>query len=191
MRPQSSRAEALQVPVAGPEDEGVALRAPADRPARHLPGQQDQPEHARGAPMRRIVYCSQATHDVSPDELVALLERSRRNNEATGLSGMLLYCSQSFLQVLEGESSALERTYGRILADSRHTSLRKLMDAEVAAPLFPDWTMGFEHVDDEELADDLDGFTAATTYPLVNPDLITNAVVAQTLLTLYAKNRVR
>ena len=141
--------------------------------------------------MRRIVYCSQATHDVSPDELVALLELSRRNNEATGLSGMLLYCSQSFLQVLEGESSALERTYGRILADSRHTSLRKLMDAEVTAPLFPDWTMGFEHVDDEELADDLDGFTAATTYPLVNPDLITNAVVAQTLLTLYAKNRVR
>jgi hypothetical protein len=31
----------------------------------------------------------------------------------------------------------------------------------------------------------------ATDYPLVNPDLITNGGVAQTLLTLYAKNRVR
>lgn len=141
--------------------------------------------------MRRIVYCSQATQDVSPEDLVALLELSRRNNERVGLSGMLLYCSQSFLQVLEGESAALDRTYDRIIADSRHTNLRKLMDAEVPAPLFPDWTMGFEHVDDEELAEDLDGFTAATTYPLVNPDLITNAGVAQTLLTLYAKNRVR
>ena len=66
-----------------------------------------------------------------------------------------------------------------------------LMDAEVATPMFPDWSMGFEYVDDEEIANDLDGFTAATTYPLVNPDPITNAGVAQTLLSLYAKNRVR
>jgi hypothetical protein len=136
------------------------------------------------------VYCSQATQDVSPDELVALLELSRRNNAAAGLSGMLLYCSQSFLQVLEGEPTALDRTYARIVADPRHRNLRQLMDAPVPAALFPDWTMGFEHVDDEELADELDGFTAAMTYPLVNPDLITNAGVAQTLLTLYAKNRV-
>ena len=141
--------------------------------------------------MKRVIYCSQATHDVSPEELVALLEVSRRNNEAVGLSGMLLYSSQSFLQVLEGEPAALEETYRRIGADDRHVNLRLLMDAEVAAPLFPDWTMGFEHVDDEDLADELDGFTPATSYPLVNPDLVTNAGVAQTLLKLYAKNRVR
>lgn len=141
--------------------------------------------------MKRIIYCSQSTADVSPDELVALLELSRRNNERAGLSGMLLYCSQSFLQVLEGDQDALAATYARILIDDRHTNLRMLMNADVAAPMFPDWTMGFEHVDDEELADDLDGFTPATQYPLVNPDLITNAGVAQTLLGLYAKNRVR
>ncbi len=141
--------------------------------------------------MKRVIYCSQATHDVSPDELVALLEVSRRNNEKVGLSGMLLYSSQSFLQVLEGDAVALQETYARIEADDRHINLRLLMDADVAAPLFPDWTMGFEHVDDEDLADELDGFTPATEYPLVNPDLVTNAGVAQTLLKLYAKNRVR
>ncbi len=141
--------------------------------------------------MRRVIYCSQATHDVSPDELVELLEKSRRNNERVGLSGMLLYSSQSFLQVLEGDAVALQQTYARITADERHDNLRLLLDAEVAAPLFPDWTMGFEHVDDEDLAEDLDGFTPATDYPLVNPDLVTNAGVAQTLLKLYAKNRVR
>jgi hypothetical protein len=141
--------------------------------------------------MKRIIYCSQATSDVSPQELVELLELSRDNNQAAGLSGMLLYCSQSFLQVLEGDDDALVATYARILADDRHANLRMLMNAEVAAPMFPDWTMGFEHVDDEELADDLDGFTPATEYPLVNPDLITNAGVAMTLLNLYAKNKVR
>jgi len=141
--------------------------------------------------MKRVIYCSQATHDVSPDELVQLLEVSRRNNEKVGLSGMLLYSSQSFLQVLEGDEVALQETYARIGADDRHVNLRLLMNADVAAPLFPDWTMGFEHVDDEDLADELDGFTPATDYPLVNPDLVTNAGVAQTLLKLYAKNRVR
>lgn len=140
--------------------------------------------------MRRIIYCSQATWDVAPDELVSLLELSRRNNERDGLSGMLLYCSQSFLQVLEGDSEALDRTYQRIRADDRHMNLRLLLDAEVPRPMFPDWTMGFDHVDDEVLGEELDGFTPATTYPLVNPDLITNAGVAQTLLTLYAKNAV-
>ena len=141
--------------------------------------------------MQRIIYCSQATSDVSPDELVALLELSRHNNEKAGLSGMLLYCSQSFLQVLEGEPDALASTYARILADERHTALRQLMHADVPAPLFPDWTMGFEHVDDEDLAEELTGYTPETEYPLVNPDLITNGGVAQTLLTMYARNRIR
>lgn len=141
--------------------------------------------------MKRVIYCSQATHDMSPDELVKLLEVSRRRNAEVGLSGMLLYSSQSFLQVLEGEPVALQGTYARIEADDRHADLRLLMDADVTAPLFGDWTMGFEHVDDEDLAEELDGFTPATDYPLVNPDLITNAGVAQTLLKLYAKNRVR
>jgi len=140
--------------------------------------------------VRRIIYCSQASFDLSPEELVALLELSRRNNSRDGLSGMLLYSSQSFLQVLEGESAALDTTYDRIRADDRHVNLRLLLDAEVAEPLFPEWTMGFDHVDDEELGEELEGFTPATTYPLVNPDLITNAGVAQTLLGLYAKNAV-
>jgi hypothetical protein len=104
---------------------------------------------------------------------------------------MLLYSSQSFLQVLEGDAAALAATYAQILADERHVHLRLLLKAEVAAPLFPDWTMGFEHVDDEELARELTGFTPATEYPLVNPDLISNAGVAQTLLKLYARNKVR
>jgi len=141
--------------------------------------------------LKRIIYCSQATIDFSPDELVALLALAREKNTESGLTGMLLYCSQSFLQVLEGDPAALASTYERITVDDRHTKLRLLMNAVVSAPLFPDWTMGFEHIDDEELADDLDGFTPETEYPLVNPDLITNGGVAQTLLTLYAKNRVR
>lgn len=140
---------------------------------------------------RRIIYCSQSTYDLAPEELVELLDLCRRNNGAAGLSGMLLYSSQSFLQVLEGDSADLSAAYERIQNDDRHTELRLLFDAETDGPLFPDWTMGFEHVDDDELAAELDGYTPAVVYPLVNPDLITNAGVAVTLLKLYSKNSVR
>jgi hypothetical protein len=140
--------------------------------------------------MNRIVYCSQATTDFSPEELVELLELARHKNEPSGLTGMLLYSSQSFLQMLEGAHAALEQTYARIEADDRHANLRLLMNVDISERLFPDWTMGFEHVDDDRLAEDLEGFTPETDYPLVNPDLITNGVVAQRLLTLYAQNRV-
>lgn len=140
--------------------------------------------------MKRIIYASQAVHDLGPDELVDLLRVSRQHNERAGVSGMLLYSSQSFLQVLEGEAAALTATYARIHADTRHTNLRLLMDTEVAGPLFGEWSMGFDHVDDEEMAESMPGYTPETLYPLVNPDLITNGKVAETLLTLYAKNRV-
>ncbi len=51
--------------------------------------------------------------------------------------------------------------------------------------------MGFEHVDDEELAEQLEGFAPETDHPFVNPDLITNAGVALSLLQSYAMNVVR
>ena len=140
--------------------------------------------------MKRMIYCSQSVRDVTPDELVALLTVSRRNNESVGVSGMLLYCSQSFLQMLEGEPAAVHVTYDRIAADDRHNNVRLLLDADVPSRMFPDWSMGFEHVDEDELALDLPAYTPAVEYPLINPDLVHNAGVAQTLLRLYARNRV-
>ena len=140
--------------------------------------------------MKRIIYCSQSTIDFSPEELVDLLECARVRNAESGLSGMLLYCSQSFLQMLEGDPAALAETYARISKDDRHNKLRLLMDSEISTRLFPDWTMGFTHVDEDELADEVDGFVPETDHPLVNPDLITNGQVAERLLSLYAQNRV-
>jgi hypothetical protein len=141
--------------------------------------------------MKRIVYCSRAAYDVSADELVALLQSARRHNAAAGVSGMLLYSCQSFVQVLDGDAAALDATFDRIVRDAMHSRIRVLLEGDVAAPLFPDWTMGFEHVDDETLARELAGFIPAVEYPVVNPDLITNAGVALTLLTLYSKNATR
>ncbi len=144
-----------------------------------------------GVLVKRIIYCSQATDAFTPDDLIALLVAARHRNEPLGLTGLLLYSNQSFLQVLEGDDDAVADVYASITRDPRHTNIRLLMDEEIPARLFPDWTMGFEHVKGEDLAENLEGFTPDLDYPLVNPNLVSNGVVAQTLLSLYTHNSER
>lgn len=139
--------------------------------------------------MKRIIYCSRATEPLGPEDLIGLLAESRQNNREREITGMLLYSHASFLQLIDGDDGAIDRLYAKIARDPRHGDLRLLVETEVSVRSYPDWSMGFAHLDDDDLARDLDGFTPAVEYPLVNPELVRNATVAKTLLDLYSKNR--
>ena len=91
----------------------------------------------------QLVYVSSATFAFSPDELMALLEHSRRKNEAAGLSGLLLYHDGNLMQLLEGEESQVRATYDRIKKDPRHFGCLLLLTHQVPERSFPDWSMGF------------------------------------------------
>jgi hypothetical protein len=94
--------------------------------------------------MFQIVYVSAATREMSDNDLAALLRQSRDNNEALGLTGMLLYKNQRFMQALEGERDNVETIYyEHICRDDRHEGVVQLMGREVESRDFPDWTMGF------------------------------------------------
>ncbi len=138
--------------------------------------------------MKRVIYSSRAMTDLTQDELVELLETARANNSAEDISGMLLYCGQSFLQMLEGQDDAVETTFAKITGDRRHRDVRLLMNSQVDERVFPDWSMGFEQLDGDDLAE-LEGYTPEGAYPLVNPDLVSSGLVAERLLTLYARNK--
>ena len=56
---------------------------------------------------------------------------------------MLLYQGGNFIQLLEGESAAIDTAYGRIEKDPRHHSCLRMLDGEAEERLFPDWSMGF------------------------------------------------
>nr|WP_255526443.1 BLUF domain-containing protein [Clavibacter sp. VKM Ac-2872] len=55
------------------------------------------------------------------------------------------------MQVLEGPHDAVEAVYATIEADPRHTDVRLLLDEEIPARQFPQWSMGFRTVDDATL----------------------------------------
>ena len=93
--------------------------------------------------MRQLLYASSTDRDVSDAMLENILAVSRRNNAACGVTGVLLYSEGGFMQVLEGEETAVNKTYARICADKRHWKAMTLLDRN-APRAFGAWSMGFE-----------------------------------------------
>jgi phosphatidylserine/phosphatidylglycerophosphate/cardiolipin synthase-like enzyme len=98
--------------------------------------------------MRTTVYTSTATRNLTDDDLAELLRQCVRNNDRTGLTGLLLHRDGRFMQVLEGPDDAVQAVFAAIAADERHTDVRLLLDEQIPARQFPGWSMGFRAVDD-------------------------------------------
>ena len=106
--------------------------------------------------MLQLIYASAAVKPFTPEELKTLLEKARKKNSSVGISGMLLYHTGSFLQVLEGPEAAVKTLFKVIEKDPRHTSVRILFRDGVETPEFEDWSMGF--VDTSRSAKALEGY---------------------------------
>lgn len=107
-------------------------------------------------PMLSIVYWSRASDRFDPSHLVDLLLHSRRNNRRLTLSGMLLYRSGHFLQVIEGPAQMLRERMRIIASDPRHDRVTVLLEESIDERMFPAWTMGYG-----ETADDVPGLQRA------------------------------
>lgn len=92
--------------------------------------------------MIRLLYCSQAKIESTPDSIEAILLASRRNNQKVGITGVLIHGGGMFMQVLEGPEQAVLRTYVKILEDKRQTDGRIIHISPIKDRLFNNWTMG-------------------------------------------------
>jgi hypothetical protein len=90
-----------------------------------------------------IIYCSvSAKPDFSTVDLEQLLEVCRRNNGNAGVTGILLYKSPWFFQILEGEPVVLDALFDKIVLDKRHKRIMKIIQEPIEARDFGEWTMG-------------------------------------------------
>lgn len=53
----------------------------------------------------------------------------------------MVYRFDLYIQYLEGPSKELEKTYGKILKDKRHTDIKKLSENTTKRRLFTSWAM--------------------------------------------------
>jgi hypothetical protein len=101
-------------------------------------------------PLTQLIYMSSLLID--DDEVIAnILESARRRNFANHITGMLLVCEGSVVQVLEGSQTTVSEAFRRIQADTRHTGVFKFSELLVTEREFGDWSMGFQRVGGKDI----------------------------------------
>lgn len=88
-----------------------------------------------------LFYVSRAVGPQTTTVASSILTTARYNNPVHGITGVLFQGQGMYLQVLEGERSAVNRLYARILADKRHADVEILFIKEVAERRFNKWSM--------------------------------------------------
>ncbi|ASP22663.1 sensors of blue-light using FAD [Antarctobacter heliothermus] len=117
--------------------------------------------------MKRLIYLSSAVRLATRDDLAQILGAARRNNRRDGVTGLLMYHDGTFLQILEGEETAVDRVFERIARNDLHRGVQSLPSSQVHERLFADWTMAFARPDALCVNDDL----GAKAFVAVRQDL--------------------
>jgi hypothetical protein len=90
----------------------------------------------------RLLYASRAETPLSSAQIDAILARSRSFNPDHGITGVLCYSGDLFMQVLEGGRDEVNKLYAEIVRDPRHHDVLLLDYAEISERRFAGWTMG-------------------------------------------------
>ncbi len=93
--------------------------------------------------LRTIVYTSTANSWVDELALKHTLHTSRAFNLQKNIGGVLLYEDGTFLQCIEGSSTALDEVFERIAISKLHYDIEVILDAPIKKRAFPNWVMGF------------------------------------------------
>ena len=80
--------------------------------------------------MRQIVYERVASVEICKRDFDQILAKSVANNAERGLTGVLLQRGLRFIQALEGDEPALEKTLQRIASAPRHHDVHVLFNGE-------------------------------------------------------------
>lgn len=103
--------------------------------------------------MHHLIYLSRATQPMSEEALATLLHQARHYNAQHGLTGVLAYGNGQFMQLLEGEQSAINTLYERIQRDPRHENLVRFADKAITQRSFSTWSMAFVPLADAQFAE--------------------------------------
>ncbi|MEI6760511.1 MAG: BLUF domain-containing protein [Betaproteobacteria bacterium] len=93
--------------------------------------------------MVRLLYVSRPVEPLTTTVTGSILATAQAHNPANGITGALCQGQGLFLQVLEGERSAVNRLFGRIVLDRRHRDVELLQMEEITERRFGQWSMAY------------------------------------------------
>jgi len=100
--------------------------------------------------MFTICYVSHAENDVSKTDMEKLFATTQKNNTACDITGILLFESGNFLQVLEGNDTTVLNLFEKIEQDSRHKNIFVILKQKCNRRIFENYSSGFSVVKSKE-----------------------------------------
>ncbi|WP_084417853.1 BLUF domain-containing protein [Henriciella litoralis] len=100
--------------------------------------------------MYRLVYVSRATEHLGDADIENILNVSQSNNDERYITGFLAHNGRAFMQALEGQRDEVLDIYSRIENDDRHFGVTQIIGEPIETRAFPDWSMNYHRVDDDE-----------------------------------------
>lgn len=109
-----------------------------------------------------ICYTSKAINNLSISEVESVFDATMSNNRVQGITGILLYSSGYFFQVLEGNQKEVkELFYETIYSDNRHFELFVVMEKFAEKSFFESYSTEFTVVKSRQDYYNLKGYIEA------------------------------
>jgi hypothetical protein len=91
--------------------------------------------------LKSLTYTSLASLDLDSEDLAAIHAKARDLNALDGITGLLVFNGNRFLQIIEGSEQAIDDLVERLRRDRRHTGVEVRDERQIAERAFPDWSM--------------------------------------------------
>jgi len=131
-----------------------------------------------------MTYASRANPNVSAKDFNEILQQAQINNAANGITGMLTFNKDYFLQTVEGPRAQINRLLYSLIADQRHHDLQVIETRELTHRLWSEWSMNYASPTEKNAAIYLKYSTTVD----FNPYLL-SAKSAQDLMTELSNQR--
>jgi len=109
--------------------------------------------------LQQLIYLSQASPELGPTDVRAILGSAQVANRRRDVTGFLLYSGRHFIQVLEGRADELDPLVRRIGSDPRHLGLQVVSRVPIQRRRYGTWAMGY--LESLDSADELHGLFEA------------------------------
>lgn len=93
-----------------------------------------------------LLYFGIARKKFTLNDFKLLLEQARSRNEKLDITGKLLHCEDTFIQLLEGTKEAVELVYKSITNDERLIAIKVIATGHIKERYYADWDMAFSNI---------------------------------------------
>ncbi len=94
--------------------------------------------------LQELIYTSLASREETAVDVSSILKTSERNNVSAGITGLLLFDGERYIQILEGLPDRVNTLFETIQSDPRHDQIELLHKGEVVERAFENWRMAYE-----------------------------------------------